>query len=203
MMNRRTFLKIMLGTAPGVALIGMHPALWLADSNERPQSDHVSIYINKSGYLYDPGFDDGPVTRRVFYGIDDMSRHERYDFYREHMGEGWLKHHLRNDVEEHDDVKVSYARLDELDNSLEAYFADVLDSGEGSFRDVVEKSRYWIGAWLYDNLPADEMRRLDLAYVEVNEPEFSFSAVRYTGSLEQINTALFTCGLNAVCFKEA
>ena len=67
----------------------------------------------------------------------------------------------------------------------------------------MEKSRYWIGAWLYDNLPADEMRRLDLAYVEVDEPELSFSAVRYTGSLEQINTALFTCGLNAVCFKEA
>jgi hypothetical protein len=203
MMNRRTFLKIMLGIAPGVALIGMPPALWSAVSAERPQSDPVSIYINTSGYLYEPGYDEGPVTRRVFYGIDDMSRHERYDFYREHMGEGWLKHHLRNDIEEHDDVKLSYARLGELDNSLEAYFIDVLDPGEGSFRDVVEKSRYWIGAWLYDNLPAVEMRRLGLAYVEVDEPGFSFCAVRYSGSLGQINTALFTCGLNAVCFKEA
>jgi hypothetical protein len=202
-MNRRTFLKIMLGTAPAVAMIRMHPALWPVGSAEQPQSDPVSIYINKSGYLYDPGFDDGPVTRRVFYGIDDMSRQERYDFYREHMGEGWLKHHLWKDGENHDDVKVSYARLDELDNSLEAYFADVLDSGEGSFRDVVEKSRYWIGAWLYDNLPAVQMRRLGLAYVEVDEPRFSFCAVRYSRGLDQINTALFTCGLNAVCFKEA
>jgi hypothetical protein len=203
MMNRRTFLKIMLGTVPGVALIGTRPALWPADSNERPQSDPVSIYINKSGYLYDPGFDDGPVTRRVFYGIDDMSRHERYDFYREHLGDGWLKHFLQKDDENFDDVKASFARLDELDTGVEAYFADVLDPGEGAFRDVVEKSRYWIGVWLYDNLPAVEMRRLDFAYVEVDEPEFSFSAVRYPGSLEQINTALFTCGLNAVCFKEA
>ena len=60
-MRRRNFLKIMLGTAPGVALIGMHPALWSASLNERPQSDPVSIYINKSGYLYDPGFDEGLV----------------------------------------------------------------------------------------------------------------------------------------------
>jgi hypothetical protein len=202
-MKRRTFLKIMLGTAPGVALIGMPPALWPAALNERPQSDPVSIYINTSGYLYDPGFDDGPVTRRVFYGIDDMSRQERYNFYREHMGEGWLKHHLRNDVEEHDDVKVSYARLDELDNSLEAYFADVLDPGEESFRDVVEKSRYWIGAWLYDNLPAETLQRLKLAYVEGDEPEGSFCAIRYTGSLEQINTELFSSGMNAVCFNES
>ena len=88
-MKRRTFLKIMLGIAPGVALFGMHPALWPAALNERPQSDPVSIYINKSDYLYDRGFDEGPVPRRVFYGIDDMSRHERYDFYREHLGEGW------------------------------------------------------------------------------------------------------------------
>jgi len=202
-MNRRTFLKIMLGTAPGVALTGMHPALWLAGPNDRAQSDPVSIYINKSGYLLDPGYDEGLVTRRVFYGIDDMSRHERYDFYREQLGDGWLKHFLQKDDENFDDVKTSFARLDELDAGAAAYFDDVLDSGEGSFRDVVEKSRYWIGAWLYDNLPADEMRRLDLAYVEVDEPGFSFSAVRYTGSLEQINAALFTCGLNAVCFKEA
>jgi len=201
-MNRRTFLKIMLGTAPGIAIMGLQAAVWPGDQQERPESAPASICIDKSGYLYDPGYGEGPVTRRVFYGIDDMSGHERYDFYREHMGEGWLKHYLWKDGENHDDVKVSYARLDELDNSLEAYFADVLDSEEGSFRDVVEKSRYWIGAWLYDNLPAAALRRLQLAYVEGVESESSFCAVRYTGSLEKINAALFTCGLNAVCFPE-
>jgi hypothetical protein len=114
-----------------------------------------------------------------------------------------LKHFLQNDDENFNHVNASFARLDELDNGVETYFADVLDPGEGSFRIVLEKSRYWIGAWLYDNLLADEMRRLDLAYVEGNEPESSFCAIRYTGSLEQINSVLFTSGMNAVCFKES
>ncbi len=203
MMNRRTFLKIMLGTVPGVVFIGTHPALWPADSNERPQSDPVSIYINKSGYLYDPGYDEGPVTRRVFYGIDDMSRHERYDFYRDRLGEQSLKHFLWNDEDLFDDVKISFSRLDEMDHSLEAYFADELDPVEGSFRDTLENSRYWIGAWLHDNLPADALQRLRLVYVESDQPESSFCAVRYPGSPRQINTVLFTCGMNAVCFRES
>jgi len=201
--KRRTFLKIMLGTAPGVAIIGMHPSLWPEDQEERPENDPASIYIDKRGYLYDPDYGEAPVTRRVFYGIDEMNRHERYDFYREHMGDDWLKHFLQKDDENFNDVKASFARLGELDNGLKAYLADELDAGEGSFRDVVEKSRYWIGGWLYDNLPADAFRRLQLAYVDGDESESSFCAVRYTGSLEKINSALFACGLNAVCFTEA
>ena len=130
------------------------------DQKERPENDPVSIYIDKSGYLYDPDYEEAPVTRRVFYGIDDMTRHERYDFYRDHLGEQSLKHFLREDEEDVDDVKVSFSRLDEIDNSLEAYLADELDPEEGSFRDILENSRYWIGAWLYDNLPADAFQRL-------------------------------------------
>ena len=105
--------------------------------------------------------------------------------------------------EDADDVRVAFSRLDEIDNSLEAYFADELDPGTGSFRYILENSQYWIGAWLHDNLPADALQRLGLEYVEGDQPESSFCAVRYTGSLEQINTALLTCGLNAVCFKES
>ena len=132
-----------------------------------------------------------------------MTRHERYDFYRDHLVEQSLKHFLWENEEDPDDVRVSFSRLDELDNSLEAYLADELDPGEGSFRDILEKSRYWIGGWLYDNLPADAFHRLDLAYVEGDESESSFCAVRYTGSLEKINTVLFASGLNAVCFTES
>ena len=202
-MNRRTFLKIMLGTAPGVAIIGMQSTLWPGYQNERLQNDPVSIYIDKSGYLYDPAYEQDPVTLRVFYGIDELTRHQRYDFYQEHLGEQSLKHFLWKDEENADDVRVAFSRLDEIDNSLEAYFADELDPEDGSFRDILENSRYWIGAWLYDNLPADVLQRLDLDYVEADQAESSFCAVRYTGSLEQINMTLLTCGLNAVCFKES
>ena len=74
---------------------------------------------------------------------------------------------------------------------------------EGSFRERLENSWYWIGAWLYDNLPADALQRLNLDYVEGGQPDSSFCAVRYTGSLEKINTVLITCGMNAVCFIES
>ena len=202
-MNRRTFLKVMLGTAPGVAIVGLQWGLWPEDQMQRPENEPVSIYIDERGYLYDPDYQQGPVTRRVFYGIDDMSRHERYDFYRDHLGEQSLKHFLWKDEEDADDVRVAFSRLDEIDNSLEAYFADELDPGTGSFRYILENSQYWIGAWLYDNLSADAFQRLELDYVEGDQPESSFCAVRYTGSLKKINTALFTCGLNAVCFTES
>jgi hypothetical protein len=200
-MNRRIFLKIMLGTAPAVAMIRMPPALWRVGSVERPQSDPVTIYINTSGYLYDPGYDDGPVTRRVFYSIDDMSRYERYDFYRGHLGEQTLLSFLRGDEADARDAKLSFARLDELDNRLDAYLADEPATEEGSFRDRLEHSRYWVGAWLHDNLPAGALRRLDLAYLGGDQPEGAFYAVRYAGSLEQINSALFASGLNAVCYR--
>ena len=203
MMNRRTFLKIMLGTAPGMTIMGLQVAVWPQDQQGRPEGAPVSIYIDNSGYLYDPDYKAGPVTRRVFYGIDDMTPRERYDLYREHPSEQWLKHFLQKDEENFDDVRVSFSRLDELDNRLEDYFADELDPEEGSFRDILEKSRYWIGGWLYDKLPADAFRRLGLDYVEGDESESSFCAVRYTGSLEKINTVLFASGLNAVCFREA
>ena len=202
-MNRRSFLKIMLGTAPGVAIIGMQSSLWPTDQKERPENDPVTIYIDKGGYLYDPDYGEDPVTRRVFYGIDGMNRCERYDFYRDHLGEQTLQNFLWGDVEDADDVRVSFSKLNEIDNSVASYFDDELDPEEGSFRDILEKSRYWNGAWLYDNLPADALQRLDLDYVEGDQSGSSFCAVRYTGSPEKINTVLFTCGLNAVCFKES
>ena len=52
-----------------------------------------------------------------------------------------------------------------------------------------------------DYLPADALQRLNLAYVEGGQPEGAFYALRYAGSLEQINSALFASGLNAVCYR--
>jgi hypothetical protein len=200
-MKRRTLLKIMLGTAPGVAVFGLGRAMWPEDQAQRPHNDPVSIYIDDSGHLYDPAHEQARPTRRIFYGIADMTRHERYDFYRGHLGEQTLQSFLRGDEEDANDVKLSFTRLDELDNRLAAYLADEPNPEEGTFRDRLEHSRYWIGAWLHDNLPADALRRLDLAYVEGDQPEGAFYAVRYAGSLEQINSALFASGLNAVCYR--
>ena len=200
-MKRRTLLKIMLGTAPGVAVFGLRRIVWPEDQAERPENDPVSIYIDDSGHLYDPGHTKARPTRRVFYGIADMTRRERYDFYRGHLGEQTLRSFLRGGEADVTQVKLSFARLDEIDNRLDAYLADEPDPEEGSFRDRLEHSRYWIGAWLHDNLPADASRRLDLAYVEGDQPEGAFYAVRYAGGLEQINSALFANGLNAVCYR--
>jgi len=200
-MKRRTLLKIMLGTAPGVAVFGLGRAMWPQDQVQRPQNDPVAIGIDKSGHLYDPAHDEARLTRRVFYGLAGMTRRERYDFYRGHLGEQTLQSFLRGEESSIEDVKLSFERLDEIDNRLAAYLADEPDPKEGSFRDRLEHSRYWIGAWLYDNLPADVLRRLDLAYVEGDQPEGAFYAVRYAGSLEQINSALFESGLNAACYR--
>jgi hypothetical protein len=202
-MKRRTFLKVMLGTAPVVTVFGLRRAMWPEDQAQRPQNDAVAIGIDKSGHLYDPAHEQARPTRRIFYAIADMTRRERYDFYRGHLGEQTLQHFLRGDEADADDVKLSFARLDELDNRLEAYLADEPDPEEGSFRDRLEHSRYWIGAWLHDNLPTDALQRLNLAYVEGEQPEGAFYAVRYAGSLEQINSTLFASGLNAVCCRES
>ena len=72
-------------------------AVWPEDQAQRPQNDPVSIYIDDSGHLYDPGHDQARPTRRVFYGIAGMSRRERYDFYRGHLGGQTLQHFLRGD----------------------------------------------------------------------------------------------------------
>ena len=200
-MKRRTLLKIMLGTAPGVAVFGLRGAVWPQDQVQRPQNDPVLIGIDNSGHLYDPGHTKARPTRRVFYGIADMTRRERYDFYRGHLGEQTLQSFLRGGEVNVKDVKLSFARLDELDNRLADYLTDEPEPEEGSFRDRLEHSRYWIGAWLHDNLPADALQHLNLAYVEGDLPEGAFYAVRYAGSLEQINSALFASGLNAVCYR--
>jgi hypothetical protein len=200
-MKRRTLLKIMLGTAPAVTVFGLQRVVWPQDQVPRPQNDPVAIGIDNNGHLYDPGHTKARPTRRVFYGIADMTRRERYGFYRGHLGEQTLQSFLRGDEEDANDVKLSFARLDEIDNHLADYFADEPEPEEGSFRDRLEHSRYWIGAWLHDNLPADALQRLNLAYVEGDQPEGAFYAVRYAGSLEQINSALFESGLNAVCYR--
>jgi hypothetical protein len=200
-MKRRTLLKIMLGTAPAVTVFGLQRAMWPQDQVQRPQNDPVAIGIDNNGHLYDPGHTKARPTRRVFYGLADMTRRDRYDFYRGHLGEQTLQSFLRGDEEDAEDVKLSFARLDEIDNRFADYFADEPEPEEGTFRDRLEHSRYWIGAWLHDNLPAEALQRLNLAYVEGDQPEGAFYAVRYTGSLEQINSALFESGLNAVCYR--
>ena len=200
-MKRRTLLKIMLGTTPGIAVFGLQRAVWPQDQSLRPQNDPVSIYIDDSGHLYDPAHIKARPTRRVFYGIANMTRRERYDFYRGHLGEQTLQSFLRGGEVNVKDVKLSFARLDEIDNRLADYLTDEPEPEEGSFRDRLEHSRYWIGAWLHDNLPANALQRLNLAYVEGGQPEGAFYAVRYAGSLEQINSALLASGLNAVCYR--
>jgi hypothetical protein len=200
-MKRRTLLKIMLGTAPGVAVFGLGRAMWPQDQAQRPQNDPMAIGIDDNGHLYDPAHAEARLTRWVFYGLAGMTRRERYDFYRGHLGEQTLQSFLRGDEEDANDVKLSFARLDEIDNRLAVYLADEPEPEEGAFRDRLEHSRYWIGAWLHDNLPADALQRLDLAYVEGEQPEGAFYAVRYAGSLGQINSVLFESGLNAVCYR--
>ena len=72
-MKRRTLLKIMLGTAPGVAVFGLQRTVWPQDQAQRPQNDPVSIGIDDSGHLYDPGHDQGAAYPQGFLW------HRRYD----------------------------------------------------------------------------------------------------------------------------
>jgi hypothetical protein len=106
------------------------------------------------------------------------------------------------DEEDPADVILSADRIDELDSCLENYLDEEIDPEVGSFREQMDNSEYWIGGWLYDNLPSDAFRASGLDYVEGEFPGSSFCAVRYRGDIGELNAVLLRNGLNAVCVEQ-
>ncbi len=201
-MNRREFLKIMLGTVPALPFSSSLALLWPIDEHQRPGNDPVVIGIDNSGYLYDPNFEPDFITRRAYYNVDSLTGQSRLDFYIAHWGEDGLHDLLRYDKDETQKPSSLIDRLDELDEQLGFWLNDELDPEEGSFREQLDNSSYWIGGWLYDNLSSQTFQQAGLDYVEGEHPGSSFCAVRYRGEIEQLNSVLFRNGLNAVCIKD-
>ena len=199
-MNRREFLKIMLGTAPAFHFTNSLASMWNTDNEKRMVSDPSLIFIDDSGYLYDPDFEPDFISVREYYDVDFMDAKSRLEFYVDRFGEEYLQVLLQE--EDTDEVFLSADQVEELDSCLDHYLAEELDSEEGSFRQQMDNSQYWIGGWLYDNLPADAFNRLKLYYEEGEFPGSSFCGVGFKGNTDQLNAVLYSCGLNAICLKE-
>jgi hypothetical protein len=201
-MNRREFLKIMLGTVPAFTVNASMASLWLGQEPAKPVSQPVMIMIDGTGYLYDPDFEPELISVRTYYGIDQLTAESRLEFYIDHFGRDYLQDILREDEEDPDDVALSPDRIEELDSCLENYLDEEIDPEVGSFREQMNNSEYWIGGWLYDNLPSDAFRASGLDYVEGEFPGSSFCAVRYRDDIGELNAVLLRSGLNAVCVEE-
>jgi hypothetical protein len=198
--NRRAFLKIMLGTMPSTTVFGsLSFAGWPDDKSNRPVQDSIAIRIDDSGYLYDPDYGADTMSRASYFGIAGMDERERYAFYLNHFGEDAIKGFLLEDGVSLQLPDISYARFEDIEACLTGYFNEEIDLEQGSFRDQIENSSYWIGAWLFDNLPGNIVRLLQLTYVERDHTGSSFSAVRYTGEVDVINAVMRSNGLNAFC----
>jgi len=144
MMQRRTFLKIMLGTASASILNSGFGALWPADQRQRPPYPALRIQVDQAGLLYDPRYEAEPDR-------DTESR---------------------------------------------------LDTWQETFREQLENSPYWIGGWLHDHLPNQQVQQLGLTYIEGDYGGHPICAVRYQGDLQLINRVLASRGLNARCARD-
>ena len=186
--DRRDFIKFVFGTASAVAITG-GSSIWPTEALTRPIAEPAKLALDDFNYLVDPYFDYNPQlpTYREFLSLEILSNSE-------------LKDALK------DDTWRFELHLKDPDNwsvhEIQGWLEESIDFDDMSPWNAAQYTEYGNGIRLYDALPNEDVRDLNLTLIEGEVPGSNFCGVRYDGDFEEdfdnLNRGLAGRGINLI-----
>lgn len=186
--DRRDFIKFVFGTASAVAVSG-GSSIWPTEALTRPIAEPAKLALDDYNYLVDPYFDYNPQlpTYREFLSLENLSNSELKDALKD---DTWrFEHHLKDP----DNWSV---------HEIQGWLEEGIDFDDMSPWNAAQYTEYGNGIRLYDALPYEDVRDLNLTLMEGEVPGSSFCGVRYDGDFEEdfdnLNRGLAGRGINLI-----
>jgi len=173
-MDRRDFLKIILGTASLVMIHGVDPLL-AEEVAARPDAKPWVLTVDEYGYIVDPDFSYERFvlpTRREIHGWQEMSAEEQEAFLCDWEFQDWPK------------------------AELEEWFDEEAEVEEISGHTFAHMGEYAPGMHLHDLLSPREADRLGVSLIDCPQPGSDFVGVKFTGELEKLKAFVKRKGWN-------
>ena len=169
--DRRDFIKFVFGTASAVAVSG-GSSIWPTEALTRPIAEPAKLALDDYNYLVDPYFDYNPQlpTYREFLSLENLSNSELKDALKD---DTWrFEHHLKDP----DNWSV---------HEIQGWLEESIDFDDMSPWNAAQYTEYGNGIRLYDALPYEDVRDLNLTLMEGEVPGSNFCGVRYDGDFEE------------------
>ena len=186
--DRRDFIKFVFGTASAVAVSG-GSSIWPTEALTRPIAEPAKLALDDYNYLVDPYFDYNPQlpTYREFLSLENLSNSELKDALKD---DTWrFEHHLKDP----DNWSV---------HEIQGWLEESIDFDDMSPWNAAQYTEYGNGIRLYDALPYEDVRDLNLTLMEGEVPGSNFCGVRYDGDFEEdfdnLNRGLAGRGINLI-----
>ena len=186
--DRRDFIKFVFGTASAVAVSG-GSSIWPTEALTRPIAEPAKLALDDYNYLIDPYFDFNPQlpTYREFLSLENLSNSELKDALKD---DTWrFEHHLKDP----DNWSV---------HEIQGWLEESIDFDDMSPWNAAQYTEYGNGIRLYDALPNEDVRDLNLTLMEGEVPGSNFCGVRYDGDFEEdfdnLNRGLAGRGINLI-----
>ena len=186
--DRRDFIKFVFGTASAVAVSG-GSSIWPTEALTRPIAEPAKLALDDYNYLVDPYFDYNPQlpTYREFLSLENLSNSELKDALKD---DTWrFEHHLKDP----DNWSV---------HEIQGWLEESIDFDDMSPWNAAQYTEYGNGIRLYDALPNEDVRDLNLTLMEGEVPGSNFCGVRYDGDFEEdfdnLNRGLAGRGINLI-----
>ena len=186
--DRRDFIKFVFGTASAVAITG-GSSIWPTEALTRPIAEPAKLALDDYNYLVDPYFDYNPQlpTYREFLSLENLSNSELKDALKD---DTWrFDHHLKDP----DNWSV---------HEIQGWLEESIDFDDMSPWNAAQYTEYGNGIRLYDALPNEDVRDLNLTLIEGEVPGSNFCGVRYDGDFEEdfdnLNRGLAGRGINLI-----
>ena len=186
--DRRDFIKFVFGTASAVAVSG-GSSIWPTEALTRPIAKPAKLALDDYNYLVDPYFDYNPQlpTYREFLSLENLSNSELKDALKD---DTWrFEHHLKDP----DNWSV---------HEIQGWLEESIDFDDMSPWNAAQYTEYGNGIRLYDALPYEDVRDLNLTLMEGEVPGSNFCGVRYDGDFEEdfdnLNRGLAGRGINLI-----
>ena len=186
--DRRDFIKFVFGTASAVAVSG-GSSIWPTEALTRPIAEPAKLALDDYNYLVDPYFDYSPQlpTYREFLSLENLSNSELKDALKD---DTWrFEHHLKDP----DNWSV---------HEIQGWLEESIDFDDMSPWNAAQYTEYGDGIRLYDALPYEDVRDLNLTLMEGEVPGSNFCGVRYDGDFEEdfdnLNRGLAGRGINLI-----
>lgn len=186
--DRRDFIKFVFGTASAVAITG-GSSIWPTEALTRPIAEPAKLALDDYNYLVDPYFDYNPQlpTYREFLSLENLSNSELKDALKD---DTWrFEHHLKDP----DNWSV---------HEIQGWLEESIDFDDMSPWNAAQYTEYGNGIRLYDALPYEDVRDLNLTLMEGEVPGSNFCGVRYDGDFEEdfdnLNRGLAGRGINLI-----
>ena len=186
--DRRDFIPFGGGTAAPGAVAG-GSSISPTEALTRPIAEPAKLALDDYNYLVDPYFDYNPQlpTYREFLSLENLTNSE-------------LKDALKDDTwrfEQH---------LKDPDNwsihEIQGWLEESIGFDDMSPWNAAQYTEYGNGIRLYDALPYEDVRDLNLTLMEGEVPGSNFCGVRYDGDFEEdfdnLNRGLAGRGINLI-----